>query len=98
MCQSVVATGIRWANFYFGSLVIASLNISFLIYAFKPTLSELQRDADFAWSLLRSSPPTPDVASAVTPASPTHSIAPVLQRKDSIGPRSTQPAFLVVVR
>ncbi|KAI0735416.1 MFS general substrate transporter [Earliella scabrosa] len=97
VCQSIVATGIRWANFYFGSLVIASLNISFLIYAFKPTLSELQRDADFAWSLLRSSPPTPDVASAVTPTSPTHSIAPVLQRKDSIGPRSTLPPFLVDV-
>ncbi|KAI0757238.1 MFS general substrate transporter [Daedaleopsis nitida] len=89
VCQSIVATGIRWANFYFGSLVLASLNISFLVYAYTPTRGELQRDADFAWSLLRSSPPSPDVASAInSPASPTQSTAPILQKRSSSGPHS----------
>lgn len=94
MCQSIIATGIRWANFYFGSLVLSALNTSFLTYAFMPTRNELQRDADFAWSLLRTSPPSPDVASAFTAGdsqpSPAHSTAPVLQKKESAGPRSKQ--------
>ncbi|KAI0762624.1 MFS general substrate transporter [Fomes fomentarius] len=95
VCQSIIATGIRWANFYFGSLVLSALNTSFLTYAFMPTRNELQRDADFAWSLLRSSPPSPDVASAFTVGdsqpSPAHSTAPVLQKRESAGPRSKQP-------
>ena len=34
VCQSIVATGIRWANFYFGSLVLSALNAGFVVYAF----------------------------------------------------------------
>ena len=92
VCQSIVATGIRWANFYFGSLVLSAINTSLLVFAFCPTRSELLRDADFAWALLRSAPPSPDAATVATKetaqASPTQSIAPILQKKTSVGPRS----------
>ncbi|KAI0724319.1 MFS general substrate transporter [Cerioporus squamosus] len=94
VCQSIIATGIRWANFYFGSLVLSAINTSLLVFAFWPTRTELIRDADFAWALMRSSPPpSPDAATVATketaqPPSPTRSIAPILPKKTSVGPRT----------
>ncbi|EJF66491.1 MFS general substrate transporter [Dichomitus squalens LYAD-421 SS1] len=84
VCQSVIATGIRWANFYFGSLVLSGINTSLITFAFRPTPRELQQDADFAWSLLRSSTSSPDAVSPATTMvsnphpSPTDSSAPIL--------------------
>ncbi|RPD81762.1 MFS general substrate transporter [Lentinus tigrinus ALCF2SS1-7] len=96
VCQSIIATGIRWANFYFGSLVLSAINTSLLVFAFCPTRTELLRDADFAWALLRSASPTPDAATVATKetaqASPTQSIAPILQKKISVGPRTYSAA------
>ncbi|RDX56109.1 MFS general substrate transporter [Lentinus brumalis] len=96
VCQSIIATGIRWANFYFGSLVLSAINTSLLVFAFWPTRTELQRDADFAWALLRSAPPTPDAATVATKEtaqpSPTQSIAPILQKTTSLGPRTYSAA------
>lgn len=40
VCQSVLATGVPWPHFYFGSLVVSAINTSLLFYAFKPTLNE----------------------------------------------------------
>ncbi|PIL29598.1 hypothetical protein GSI_08234 [Ganoderma sinense ZZ0214-1] len=98
VCQSIIATGIRWANFYFGSLVISAVNISLIIFAFRPTRGELQRDADTAWSRLRSSPPTPEDLSATTTAIsqpvpfPASNSAP-MPTSESRGPRTYSVAL-----
>ncbi|KAI0639172.1 major facilitator superfamily domain-containing protein [Trametes polyzona] len=91
VCQSIVATGIRWANFYFGSLVLSALNACFVVYAFRPTVDELKGDADLAWELYKStatarSDATSSVA-AMTSVSPATSTAPILRKKDVLGPR-----------
>lgn len=92
VCQSIIATGIRWANFYFGSLVLSALNTSFIIYAFWPTQSELKGDAELASQLYRTAVAASDVASsfvAATPErSPTSSTAPIVRKKEALGPRS----------
>ncbi|KAJ8454763.1 hypothetical protein ONZ51_g12842 [Trametes cubensis] len=49
VCQSIVATGIRWADFYYGSLVLSAINTTLIVYAFRPTPEELQGDAELAW-------------------------------------------------
>ncbi|KAI0359166.1 MFS general substrate transporter [Trametes cingulata] len=91
VCQSIIATGIRWANFYFGSLVLSALNTSFIIYAFWPTKQELQGDAELAWKLYQTVARHADAASSIMPsmhASPTSSTAPMLRKRDILGPRS----------
>ncbi|KAI0374405.1 MFS general substrate transporter [Pilatotrama ljubarskyi] len=85
VCQSIIATGIRWANFYFGSLVLSALNTSFIIYAFWPTSQELEGDAELAWKLYQTVARRPDAASSIRPstqASPTSSTAPILRKRD----------------
>ncbi|KAI0768518.1 MFS general substrate transporter [Trametes elegans] len=90
VCQSVIATGIRWANFYFGSLVLTALNTSFILYAFWPTKRELTADAELAWKLYNPAPSESDTTSVADTAqpSPTNSTAPVLRKKAALGPRS----------
>ncbi|EIW64901.1 MFS general substrate transporter [Trametes versicolor FP-101664 SS1] len=92
VCQSIIATGIRWANFYFGSLVLSALNTSFIIYAFWPTQSELKGDAELASQLYRTAVAASDVASSFVVAtperSPTSSTAPIVRKKEALGPRS----------
>lgn len=39
-CQAIIARGVPWPKFYFGSLVVSATNIAFLLYAFRPTLKE----------------------------------------------------------
>ncbi|KAH9853161.1 MFS general substrate transporter [Lenzites betulinus] len=97
VCQSIIATGIRWANFYFGSLVLSAINTSFIIYAFWPTQDELRGDAELAWTLYNSASTRLDSASSVaatTVQSPTSSTAPILRAtaKDVLGPRSYMAA------
>ena len=48
--------------------MLSAINTSLLVFAFCPTRSELLRDADFAWALLRSAPPSPDAATVATKA------------------------------
>jgi hypothetical protein len=40
ICQALVATGIPWNQFYFGSLVLAAFNFGFLTITFRPTMNE----------------------------------------------------------
>ncbi|OSD05985.1 MFS general substrate transporter [Trametes coccinea BRFM310] len=97
VCQSIIATGIRWADFYFGSLVLSALNTLVIIYAFWPTQDELQSDADLAWELHRSTAsPTDDPSSTeVEPQSlsPAGSTAPILRKKSVLGPRTYKTAL-----
>ncbi|KAI0824111.1 MFS general substrate transporter [Trametes gibbosa] len=93
VCQSIIATGIRWANFYFGSLILSAINTGFIVYAFWPTKNELRGDADFAWMLYKSSTrrSETDSSAEVPPErSPTSSTAPMIRAttKDVSGPSS----------
>lgn len=40
VCQAVVAKGVPWFQFYFGSLVLSAFNTGFLVLTFRPTLRE----------------------------------------------------------
>lgn len=42
--QTVLAKGIPWINFYYGSIVLAGLNTAFIIYAFLPSHAEIQKE------------------------------------------------------
>ncbi|KAH9890932.1 MFS general substrate transporter [Cubamyces lactineus] len=90
VCQSIVATGIRWANFYYGSLVLSAINTTFIVYAFRPTQEELQSDAELAWDLYKAANNMSETASseAAEQHSPTNSTAPVLGKSGVLGPRS----------
>ncbi|KAI9066644.1 MFS general substrate transporter [Trametes sanguinea] len=94
VCQSIIATGIRWADFYFGSLVLSALNTLLIIYAFWPTQEELRSDADLAWNLRRSTPGSSNAAEVVSqPLSPTGSTAPILRKEAVLGPRTYKTAL-----
>ena len=54
VCQTLIAKGIPWQNFYFGSIVPVMLNTVFLIYTFKPTRQEFEDDRQFALNLVNS--------------------------------------------
>ncbi|KAF8203265.1 MFS general substrate transporter [Pholiota molesta] len=43
VCQSLIATGVPWYHFYYGSLVLSGLNVLFLTITFIPTASETFR-------------------------------------------------------
>lgn len=40
VCQTLIASGVPWFQFYYGSLVLSAINILFLSVAFKPTQQE----------------------------------------------------------
>ncbi len=42
--QSVIATGIAWNHFYFGSLVLSGISSTFAFFAFRPRSAEIERD------------------------------------------------------
>jgi len=44
VCQAVIATGIPWFHFYYGSLVLSAINIVLLVLTYKPSLAEFTRD------------------------------------------------------
>ena len=48
VCQSIIATGVPWYRFYYGSLVLSGLNVLFLFTTFKPTAREAFRDRQTA--------------------------------------------------
>ncbi|KZS93282.1 MFS general substrate transporter [Sistotremastrum niveocremeum HHB9708] len=53
VCQTLVAKGVPWPNFYLGSIVVGVLNVIFLGTVFRVTGPELERDKRAA--LLRAS-------------------------------------------
>ena len=57
VCQSIIAKGIAWNHFYFGSLVLSALSSALAFCAFHPTKDE--READGMESLkIRNTQPT----------------------------------------
>jgi len=48
VCQALIAKGVPWFQFYFGSLVLSAINVTFLVLTFKPTASEFLRDRESA--------------------------------------------------
>ncbi|KAI0662595.1 MFS general substrate transporter [Cubamyces menziesii] len=100
VCQSIVATGIRWADFYYGSLVLSAINTTLIVYAFRPTQEELQSDAELAWELYKTADSSSDTASsegADQKTSPTSSTVPVLGKTSALGPRSESNGSLEVL-
>jgi hypothetical protein len=39
-----MAAGVPWNKFYFGSLVLSAVNLCFILFAFRPTQTELLRE------------------------------------------------------
>ncbi|KAF9270783.1 MFS general substrate transporter [Marasmius fiardii PR-910] len=64
VCQSIIASGAPWQNFYYGSLVVSALNFALVLYAFRPTQRELFTERKEALSNRspRSAPGTPHLA------------------------------------
>ena len=52
VCQTIIAKGVPWRHFYFGSLVVSTINTCFLAYAFRPTRKEFERDRRSALQFL----------------------------------------------
>ena len=44
VCQSIIATGVPWYRFYYGSLLLSVFNVVFLYITFKPTFGERDRE------------------------------------------------------
>lgn len=44
VCQTIMATGVPWPKFYWGSLVLSAINFTALGYTFRPTPSETSRE------------------------------------------------------
>ena len=47
VCQSVIATGVPWPRFYFGSLVLSGISSAFAFWAFRPSSAEIERDVSY---------------------------------------------------
>lgn len=54
VCQSIIATGIAWNHFYFGSLVLSGISAALAFVAFRPTTAEMERDISHAQNEARS--------------------------------------------
>jgi hypothetical protein len=48
VCQALIAKGVPWLQFYFGSLVLSAINTTFLVVTFKPAATEFLRDREYA--------------------------------------------------
>ena len=48
VCQAVIAAGVPWHLFYFGSLLLSATNIILLTFTFRPTPNEFLRDKEVA--------------------------------------------------
>ncbi|KAL0950863.1 hypothetical protein HGRIS_007622 [Hohenbuehelia grisea] len=68
VCQSVIATGVPWPNFYFGSLVLSALNTVFLACTFRPTINEFSKDRREARLLERQSDSEVQASKEVLPS------------------------------
>ncbi|KAK7058591.1 hypothetical protein VNI00_002227 [Paramarasmius palmivorus] len=75
VCQSIIAAGAPWPNFYYGSLVVSAINLGLVFYAFRPTQRErvAERKETLAATTPRSAPGTPtteDREIALVPMTP----------------------------
>jgi hypothetical protein len=66
VCQTVIAAGVPWPRFYYGSLVISAINTMFLAYSFRPTRKEFKKDKDAAVSIIRPDTPGTNTATSST--------------------------------
>jgi hypothetical protein len=57
VCQTVIAAGVPWPRFYYGSLVISAINTAFLAYSFRPTQKEFVKEKEAAVNIIK--PETP---------------------------------------
>ena len=80
VCQSIIATGVPWYRFYYGSLLLSVFNIVFLYTTFKPTFGERDREHQKALydhesrqnlQLSRFSSPTSEYPAAALESKPT---------------------------
>ncbi|KAG6837122.1 hypothetical protein H0H93_014428 [Arthromyces matolae] len=67
VCQTIIAKGVHWSHFYFGSLVLSGINLTLIYWAFRPTAREIAREWSEAESEkistpVQSSVATPDIA------------------------------------
>ena len=84
VCQSIIAKGIAWNHFYFGSLVLSAISSVLAFYAFFPTAEE--HDAEVTAALSGSS--TPSTISVEAKSSPTAQVdeANIAEVKQSLAP------------
>lgn len=84
VCQSIIAKGIAWNHFYFGSLVLSAISSAFAFYAFFPTVGE--HEAEVIAALSGSS--TPSTISVEVKSSPTARVdeANIAEVKESLAP------------
>jgi len=56
VCQTIIATGVPWYRFYYGSLLLSAMNLLFLGITFRPTPDELilERRKNLACATLQS--------------------------------------------
>jgi hypothetical protein len=57
VCQTLIAQGVPWRNFYLGSLIVSTLNMCFLTYTFRPTRKEFESDLRLARQFLDTTQP-----------------------------------------
>ena len=70
VCQSIIAKGIEWNHFYFGSLVLSAISSALAFYAFFPTTQEHEAEVTAALS----GPATPSTISVEDKAPPTSEV------------------------
>jgi hypothetical protein len=73
VCQFVIATGVPWFHFYYGSLVLSGINILLLAITYKPTLAEYAKEHRKALDVAREKLET--VADAQTDSLKTEKLA-----------------------
>ncbi|KAF8168311.1 major facilitator superfamily domain-containing protein [Crassisporium funariophilum] len=80
VCQALMASGVPWFQFYFGSLVLSAANTAFLVMTFKPTIKEFHRDREYALQIEAN---TPSGANTPTKELPAEVFSPMndLERK-----------------
>ncbi|KAF7320243.1 MFS domain-containing protein [Mycena kentingensis (nom. inval.)] len=65
--QATAAAGLPWAHFYFGSIVLAAANLTFLAITFMPTTQELATDHKNAIALLTTPNASPSINESKRP-------------------------------
>ncbi|EGO03178.1 hypothetical protein SERLA73DRAFT_101296 [Serpula lacrymans var. lacrymans S7.3] len=72
VCQTIIAKGVPWQNFYLGSLVLSAINTSFIAYSFRPTHNEYLAERKAALESQKPASATPvnqcQLSSATCPA------------------------------
>ncbi|TFK41367.1 major facilitator superfamily domain-containing protein [Crucibulum laeve] len=67
VCQAIIATGVPWFKFYYGSLVLSAINVVFLVITFRPTIGEFTKERQI---LLTEAREAAGMETASVPSSP----------------------------